>query len=138
MSAFVLPNSTTSQMAISILAWCSSQWSHPLRQLEEQVPAVNDRSGKIADRYLAAEMHRLNCYAVHCRYGTPESNCYRFQYGMPMSPMHLYKALGCWLYQCAEGDANQQPLYVILKRVHAEIGNAIIQHLPEYQKLPWS
>lgn len=99
---------------------------------------------------LAHEMMALNVEAVKQRYPDhPDHDLpgpigfrldkYRYQ------PVHwgrnlvqVYKSLQCWLYQCAEGNVPEKPLFKIMARLKSEIAEEIVCNLTEYQKAAWS
>jgi hypothetical protein len=54
-----------------------------------------------------------------------------------MRRVTAYKAISCLLYQCAEGDVPECPLYQDLERLAARLAADIVRSLPEYEKAPW-
>ena len=51
--------------------------------------------------------------------------------------VRCYKAIQCLLYQCAEGDVPEQPLYAELQRAAGEIAGDIVRSLPAYEAAGW-
>ncbi len=49
----------------------------------------------------------------------------------------LYKSIGCYLYQCSEGDVDELPLYKALSDYVSAIACHIVERSPEYEKAPW-
>lgn len=142
MSAFILDNATTSRLAQHLIQYCERNWRFPLEQLAQQVPGTVGDSGRVEAAALAVEMHRLNCYAVDQRYGNgDEISLFRFDRSaltFPCSEVQLYKYAECWLYQCAEGDADQKPLFEIVKRIKHSLASNLIRRMPEYNAAKWS
>lgn len=92
---------------------------------------------------LGVAMFALNCNAVEQRYGEGEAKefrdlNYRFARMMPPTPIQAYKSLGCWLYQCSEGDVPKTSLlYAAMERVHAAMAHNIVQETPAYDAAAW-
>ncbi len=95
---------------------------------------------------LATDMFRLNCNAVEQRYGAGEAAKFRdldFSFvaqhaGFIVNPIQAYKSLGCWLYQCAEGDVPKTSLlYAAMLKIKAEMAENIVSSLPEYESAKW-
>jgi hypothetical protein len=142
MSAFILDDTTTSRLAQHLLQYCDSNWKFPLQQMAEQVRATVGDSGQVEAALLAVELHRLNCYAVDQRYGTgAETSLFRFDrtaLTFHCSEIQLYKFAECWLYQCSEGDADQKPLFEIVKRIKHSLASSLIRRMPEYTAAKWA
>jgi hypothetical protein len=137
MSAFILQPETTSRLAVEIINYCERNWRYPLEQLADQCPETTER-GQVTAPLLAAAMHRLNCYAVHCRYHEAVEDVFTFRrHGPAWSPVMFFKNLQCWKYQCSEGDADQKPLFQLIERVLHSVGAEIIRKLPEYDQAGW-
>ena len=141
MSAFILNPTTTSRLAQHLIQWCDRNWRYPLTQLAEAAPEVVGKSGSVEAPLLAAAMHRLNCYAVHQRYGTPEASIFIFDPQAWISACNdaqLYKFLSSWCYQCSEGDADTKPMFAILQRIKHSLADRLVQRLPEFEAAKWS
>lgn len=137
MSAFILDQTTTSRLAQEIVAHCERNWRYPLEQLAAECPETAE-NGTVTAPLLAAAMHRLNCYAVNCRYHENMTDVFQFRRSInAWSPVMLYKNLQCWAYQCSEGDANEQPLFKLIDRIKNSVAAGIIRRLPEYDKAGW-
>lgn len=95
---------------------------------------------------LASDLHLMNCDAVDARYGhgtaaqdeADVKTDFKFQFTQPESPLRIYKALQCYLYQCSEGDIDQRRLYKMMQRLKTEMADNIIRQLPGYEDAPWS
>ncbi len=88
---------------------------------------------------LAADLHAMNVDAVCQRYVGDRPESYHFQLARVAWPGHLpaLKALRCFLYQCAEGDVPNRPLYKTLDEISNIIAWGIISTLPEYKAAAW-
>ncbi len=90
---------------------------------------------------LASAMFSLNVEAVRQRYPGETGEAFRplnFQHRHELcSTMQAYKSLACWLYQCAEGNVPETPLYRAMQRVKWSIADHIICELPAYNKAEW-
>jgi hypothetical protein len=53
------------------------------------------------------------------------------------TPIEMFAAIRCLLYQCHEGDVPKRALYKQLNAVSGELAQRIMQDLPEYEKAPW-
>jgi hypothetical protein len=97
---------------------------------------VNMREATGAKR-LASLMFELNVRAVNDRYGD-RGTVTPFQYKRECTnDVKAYKALGCWLYQCTEGDVPDTKLFQAMKKVHANLAHYIVSKLPEYERAKW-
>ena len=57
---------------------------------------------------------------------------YRFKYDQT-SKVQAVKSLGCLLYQMAEGDVTERPLYKALQHLEGQWAIQIVHDLPEYE-----
>jgi hypothetical protein len=48
-----------------------------------------------------------------------------------------YKSLGCYLYQCTEGDVDQLTLYKDLCELKAAMAEHFVENSDEYEKAAW-
>lgn len=93
---------------------------------------------------LGQAMFELNCAGVDARYDAGESKTfrddmdYKFRATMPPSIIQAYKSLGCWHYQCSEGDIpTSSLLYATMQRVSDILAHEIVRNLPAYEKARW-
>lgn len=88
---------------------------------------------------LGAAMLNMNQRALSARYGgEPDESHFRFALPkLPISDLQLFKSLECLLYQCAEGDVPEEPLFEALKDAHGKLGKGIIHALPEWDAAKW-
>lgn len=99
------------------------------------------------DKVLGAAMRGLNARAIQARYpdtvehpenmpGPIDLQPYRFQ-PEPCSLIQAYKSFRCWLYQCNEGDCDQDMLYQWGEEASARLAMDIVNNMPEYETAKW-
>lgn len=98
--------------------------------------------GEEEPRRLAKDMFALNVRAVDVRYGKGQAAEFRpldFEYKsvLPQPVVHTIKALGCWLYQCSEGDVPKTPLYIAMAKIRNTLCRCVVYDLPAYNEAPW-
>jgi hypothetical protein len=88
---------------------------------------------------LIKEMALLNRLGVNERYDESELEMpVNFVDGIPPSTIQVYKSLGCFLYQCCEGDIPEtNDLYKMFNEIKNKIAHAIIDSLKEYDEAIW-
>jgi len=96
-----------------------------------------------AAEHLGAAMFALNIRGVEERYGPGEAAEFRpldysFRRELPPDAVHAFKAIQCWFYQCSEGDATKDPLYLAFEDVLRRLAVHIVNNLPAYDKAPWA
>ena len=89
---------------------------------------------------LGTAMMILNALAVSQRYDEPVNTKaideYKFKFEQ-CSKIQALKSLQCFLYQCAEGNVPEKPLYKLLRDVEFRLAIDIIDSLDEYNKAEW-
>ena len=88
---------------------------------------------------LIKEMALLNRLGVNERYNEQEIEA-NVKYIDQFSPsiFQAYKSLGCFLYQCCEGDIPEKNnLYKMFEQLKAIMAECIVSSLPEYDKAEW-
>lgn len=90
---------------------------------------------------LAFDCFKLNVLAVDSLYGDGASANFRKLNFTPrrnfVSREQAYKSLSFFLYQCSESDVAKMPLFKALKSIKADIADAIVCDLPEYERAIW-
>ena len=88
---------------------------------------------------LIKEMALLNRMGVNERYNENELEMQvRYIDAMPPSIMQAYKSLGCFLYQCCEGDIPEKnDLYKMFEEIKNQMAHAIIRTFKEYDEAKW-
>jgi hypothetical protein len=88
---------------------------------------------------LIKEMALLNRLGVNERYNENELEMQvRYIDAMPPSLMQAYKSLGCFLYQCCEGDIPEKnDLYKMFEEIKNQMAHAIIRTFKEYDEAKW-
>jgi len=138
MSAFVVEDKTINEIVSYLSRARNIEWIQ--RVIKAQGYDLETRDGQ---EKLANQMFLLNVKGVDARYGDNQAQEFRtldFKCSLTLhfTRMSAYKALGCWLYQCAEGDnPEESALYKLMDQVKAHIAEDIVRSLPEYDKLPW-
>ena len=54
-----------------------------------------------------------------------------------LSEVQMFKSLQCFLYQCAEGDVDERPLYKALSAIRELLAPFIHEDSPEYEAAQW-
>lgn len=111
---------------------------------------VNDRDPNADPQAeIARALHILNCDAVSQRYpqdsladlpgriDEARGDDFPARMEPPTTPHQLLKHLSCFLYQCAEGDVPERPIYKALRDLEHFLAMRIIDDLPEYQQAAW-
>lgn len=142
MSAYVVEDSTISGIVYTLEAGYYQATAYECRLLKEEGYTL-DSQNHDADR-LAYDMLALNIRAVCDRYQQDSEDnhamhllTFRYTPKEHWAPVRALKALRCYLYQCAEGDCPEDPLYKVLDRIANIWANHIICSLPEYDAAPW-
>lgn len=136
MSAYVVEDETLAKIVGFLSAKVrADRYYYPARMLAEKGFDLSNDAGCLR---LAQAMHELNVRAVNARYS--ESDTPRQIRILPLIPVFIvaYKALGCWRYQCCEGDIPEtSDLYHTMTEVMHEMAVEKVNHLPEYERAPW-
>ncbi len=85
----------------------------------------------------------LNLLGVEARYGEGQAKEFRpLNYvprlEIPPDDVQLFKSLQCLLYQCAEGEVVENPLYIALEKVLDRLARHIVYNSNAYDKADWS
>ena len=107
-----------------------------------RVTLLADPTGaqKEAGTKIGKKLFLLNRKALRARYGcgehlpVPE---FVFEKWADASSIEQFKAIGCLLYQCNEGEVPNSRLYDELNHAAGDLAQRILQDLPEYQKASW-
>ena len=92
------------------------------------------------------ELFAMNTRALRARYGPdavgPKSHQWQepeFVYNpaLNQSTVVAYKALGCFLYQCSEGDEPASGLYQDMEAISNSLAHSLARSLPGYAAAPW-
>jgi len=88
---------------------------------------------------LIKEMALLNRLGVNVRYNEQEiEHNVRFIDQPCPSVIQAYKSLGCFLYQCCEGDIPEKNnLYKMFEEIKSEMAQCIVSSLSAYDKAEW-
>lgn len=133
MSAFVVQNDVINAV-VTYLASVHASGAKRLI-LAETGKDLSTRQGRIA---LGTAMHELNCKSVDVRYGAGDSAGKGYEYrAKVVDAVQAYKWLRCWIYQCTEGDIEQDPLYITMEKVSDAMAHHIVSSLPRYEQAEW-
>lgn len=139
MSAYVVEPETIARI-IAFLEWDTMP----------KYPGIGNRQA-LADAGLEVEtgagreklgrlMWEMNVRAVCKRYQDDTPAHYPYN-GLPAvhapTAIQAYKALECYLYQCAEANMPDCKLYRLLEGAANRLGAAILRTLPEYEAAEW-
>jgi hypothetical protein len=94
---------------------------------------------------LGVSMAGMNDAAMDSRYsegtaaGDRAGKAYEYHMVHPDSLIQVYKSLGCYLYQCSEGDVPEVfALYKALEDYKHTLADHIISALPAYDRAEWA
>lgn len=89
------------------------------------------------ERKMFADMLELNCKATAYRYDE-EVAIPNYEY-LPYKAELIEAIVGvcCWLYQCAEGDYPDSPLYKFFDDLSKEWALDFVRATPEWASAPW-
>lgn len=151
MSAFVCEARTVNRLATYIAYELPQQhrWLHDrIFEAASVKPWADDSQGE-----LARALHLFNCDAVSQRYPQDKledlpgriDEARGAEFPARLEPFErdgvgahqLLKHLTCFLYQCAEGDCTERPLYEHLKDLQRFLAMQIIGETPEYKRAEW-
>ena len=136
MSAFIVSDKTINK----VVGWVNDsqrrQFLEPILKVAELNPSDPDWQSK-----LGAKMFALNVEAVNARYGPAKasdgwSSGYTFAWELA-TDIQVLKSLSCWLYQCAEGDVPEQPLYKAFHDLEGRMAVGVVEELPAWQHAEW-
>jgi hypothetical protein len=88
---------------------------------------------------LIKEMALLNRLGVNERYNENDLEMQvRYIDDYPPTLMQAYKSLGCFLYQCCEGDIPEtNDLYKMFDEIENQMAHSIVRNLKEYDDAKW-
>ena len=127
MSAFLCDDITINRIVSFLLddAWGADEFNAPLREIGINLRHDTFRQGKPVRpcQQLACAMRMLNLYALKCRYGgriSETRNPPALDFHLlppPLSKSDFHYVLGCFNYQCLEGDTPDKPLSKALNEI---------------------
>jgi len=141
MSAFVVADQTIDRV-VNYLHQMDRHDLKPLFCLGYTLQGHGDDPGDDDRETIGRDMHLLNIDAVRQRYGDADSSgmippAYVHTPGAAAPAVSVFKALGCWLYQCDEGTVCEAPLYKAMDHIRAALAMSIVWEMPEYEAAPW-
>ena len=139
MSAFMVEDKTINRVTSTLYHDREAAWTQ--KQLFETCGIPTDGGRDRCAAQLGQLMFALNIRGVNARYGSDQAKEFRpldYAYHYEMTTrMQALKSLRCWLYQCTEGDTDQQELYKIMDNYSHSLALSIINELPEYDQADW-
>jgi hypothetical protein len=136
-SAFIVSERTINYIVASI-SWVLRTEHRP--HLVKSLADIGiDTSADHWEEQLAKAMFVLNARAVAHRYTEPAATGFTYHWVPPLKNLYqLVKSIDCWLYQCAEGDVPENPLYQLFdKMIVPMLLRRIIYYSPEYDQAEW-
>ena len=138
MSAFMVADRTINRVVTFLEGKLYSEWPYLAEKFRE---AGFDISDEQFCHKLGESMFALNIRGVNARYGENEAEEFRelnyVFHPVKVDAVQVYKSLGCWLYQCMEGNVPEDPFYKLMREVESTLANWIIHRLPEYDGAEW-
>lgn len=146
MSAYVV-NPKTINRFLSFLQTGNYIWLK--KELYEKTDFNLKTTENVQD--LGQALYNMNINAVSQRYahtvneggsipGSYDDNdnllSYKFKYN-PVGLIQALKSLQCYLYQCSEGNVEEQSLFKVLHTIKNHWIAKVIRNLPEYEKAEW-
>ncbi len=134
MSSFLVSDATIN----NVLGWLNHRDNRHELTLVLEVAGIEATDPEWPDK-LGASMRQLNIDATNARYKDKDSQAAGFEHEWTnVSAVQAYKSLRCWLYQCAEGDIDSRPLYIVFDyQVSQRIAADVIHALPQFDKAVW-
>ena len=139
MSAFIVEDKTINRIVNMLVHEINHNPSS--YNLKEKLSELGyDLSDNSFAEKLARDMFDLNVNAVRQRYSEKEAAPnFTYSQGSPVSFIHAFKSLSCWIYQCTEGDVPKSNLYKFFAEVvETYLLRKIVYGLPEYDEAEWA
>ncbi len=114
----------------------------PLCSLVRGLQSTSPRQSilAVALDVLGARMRDMSIAAVNYLYEDRDSDTLQPDYFFEpeaAAPSQVLKSLGCFLYQCNEGDVPKMDLYKRLERFRMQLAYDIATHTKEYDEAEW-
>jgi hypothetical protein len=147
MSAFIVNKNTMTKVVLAILQ-NTDEFHGTLTHRRQIVDDPLDELQLKASMEIGGKLYAMNEAAVGTRYpnavkrNEPGIKAPVFAMTDPdrahyPTPMEMFAAIRCLLYQCHEGEVPKRALYKELNAVAGELAQRIVQDLPEYERAPW-
>jgi hypothetical protein len=138
MSAFMVADKTINRVATFLERKLLRDWPYLAEKFRKA--GLDIHNGKFCQT-LGKEMFDLNIRGVNARYGDDEARKFRKLHFLfhpaYVDAIQVYKSLGCWLYQCMEGEVPNDPFYKLMQEAQYALANFIVSQLPEYDTAEW-
>jgi hypothetical protein len=133
MSAFIVHPMVRSR----ILRWLGKPGHHSMA--EQVCQAADVPYAPNWQIMLDVALWRMNAEAVSQRYGEPWD--WAMYTPAPETSgaesLQVFRDIACYLYQCAEGDVEETPLYRAMGDLQDYVAREIVFALPGYQDTVW-
>ena len=142
MSCFIVTDETIDKILRGLERASCQKYDYPpapraLRDMGEYGALMSDELTAFGRELLALNVRAFNArYEGRHQEDIPDEP-YTFTPGMPPTPIVLYKALQCFLYQCSEGDVPQDAIYQELSEWRETIADHIVTRSKEYEAAVW-
>jgi len=133
MSAYVVQDTVINE----IVTWLASPRHDWERRIVEEALDQQGKIGANFEEQLGNAMFELNCNAVDQRYGDNQAKEFRpldytFKTEYSGSNYHVYDQIGCWIYQCSEGDVPESSkLYQAIESIYNNMAHTFFRNLKD-------
>ena len=137
MSAFLVSAGTVDVVLSQLQLRDGEELAHlfqPFTAPEDPRDALDELGRQI----LAANVDALEAlYPAH-RHDEERAEAAAYVFTSRPEPIgYTLKQIDCLLYQCAEGDVPERPLFEALARMRRTLVDRILEDLPSYSRAPW-
>ena len=102
---------------------------------------VTSPFGKTGQQSLARDMAKMNLDALESRYPDADHQATAIRFVEDNEwinkPFQAFKSLGCFLYQCSEGNVPEHALYKKLRELEGDLARGLISITSEYEAAIW-
>jgi len=143
MSAWLLSNESLSKIANWI--YFESDHDGTYKQCKDYVfklfPDYDTfENSEVWAKMFAEELYKLNVYSLKQRYPNNWERMvipFKWVENKKINHFQFLKSVGCWIYQSCEGDAEEKPLFKIMKNIEVVLMGKVIGDLKEFQNAKW-
>lgn len=153
MSCYIVEDETINRI-VSFCFWeHEDRIKHTIKQVFEDIGINlwgfhNDKETDNAMRIFGEKLLAMNVMSYYARYSHQEDTKddiaeaikeYKFE-DLPLSEREhcqVLMSIQCFLYQCSEGDVDETPLFLGLRKIEESIKSHLISQMPKYQKAKW-
>ncbi len=146
MSSYIVDDSTINRILAAVQLYTHSNLAEvppPPRDIQSPEPRFKDWCF-LDWALLGARLRDMNVAAVIARYGQSDELPgptpllpYQHENTSAPSPIQVIKSLGCYLYQCSEGNIPSRPLYQSLSSWETALCRHYVSQSDEWQQAEW-